>query len=177
MPRSGIASADVWKKQFLSKTMRDHKDWIREDRLTKMGGQLVMHLSGRTFTVEFIDGVEPTHYVIDRERAFDERHTRVDDTLFSQIVAALKMAVHDCFGGTVHAFTPSAAVFEIHFVPGHAPFGAGRRVFIEGRLADIMRDQIGKPNVTFEYPVRVDGGAPQWVKMEAQTITGLDPVA
>lgn len=167
----------MWKKQFLSKTMRDHKDWIREDRLTKMGGQLVMHLSGRTFTVEFIDGVEPTYYVIDRERAFDERHTRVDDTLFSQIVAALKMAVHDCFGGTVHAFTPSAAVFEIHFVPGHAPFGAGRRVFIEGRLADIMRDQIGKPNVTFEYPVRVDGGAPQWVKMEAQTITGLDPVA
>jgi hypothetical protein len=177
MPPSGSALADVWKKQFLSKTMRDHKDWIREDRLSKMGGELVMHLSGRTFTVEFIDGVEPTRYVIDRERAFDERRARVDNTLFSQIVAALKMAAHDCFGGTVHAFMPSAAVFEIHFASGHAPFGAGRRVFIEGRLADMMRDQIGKPNVTFEYPVRVDGAAPQWVKMEAATITGLDPVA
>jgi hypothetical protein len=167
----------VWKKNWLSKTMRDHKDWIREVRLTKMGGDLEMHISGRQFRVEFIDGVEPTRYVIDRERCFDERHARVDDTLFSQIVAALKMAVHDCFGESVHAFAPSAAVFEIHFVPGHAPFGAGRRVFIEGRLADIMRDQIGKPNVVFEYPVRVDGAAPQWVKMEAATITGLDPVA
>jgi hypothetical protein len=167
----------AWKKAWLSKTMRDHNDWIREDRVTKMGGHLEMHISGRTFTVEFVDGVEPTRYVIDRERCFDERKMRVDDTLFSQIVAALKMAVHDCFGGTVHAYSPSAAVFEIHFAEGHAPFGAGRRVFIEGRLADMMRDQIGKPNVTFEYPVRVDGAAPQWVTMEASTITGLDPVA
>ncbi|HUN29706.1 MAG TPA: hypothetical protein VMV65_07850 [Alphaproteobacteria bacterium] len=167
----------MWKKTWLSKTMRDHHDSIREVRSTKMGGTLEMHISGRRFTVEFIDGVEPTRYVIDRERCFDERHARVDDALFSQIVAALKMAVHDCFGGTVHAFTPSASVFEIHFVPGHAPFGAGKRVFIEGRLADIMREQIGKPNVTFEYPVRVDGASPQWVKMEAATITGLDPVA
>ncbi len=167
----------AWKKAWLSKTMRDHTDWIREDRVTKMGGLLEMHISGRTFTVEFVDGVEPTRYVIDRERCFDERKVRVDDTLFSQIVAALKMAVHDCFAGTVHAYSPSAAVFEIHFAEGHAPFGAGRRVFIEGRLADMMRDQIGKPNVTFEYPVRVDGAAPQWVKMEASTITGLDPVA
>jgi hypothetical protein len=167
----------AWKKNWLSKTLRDHKDWIREDRVTKMGGILEMHISGRLFTVEFVDGVAPTRYVIDRERCFDERKTRVDDTLFSQIVAALKMAVHDCFGETVHAYSPSAAVFEIHFADGHAPFGAGRRVFIEGRLADIMREQIGKPNVTFEYPVRVDGAAPQWVKMEAATITGLDPVA
>lgn len=167
----------MWKKQLLSKTMRDHKDWIREVRSTKMGGTLEMHLSGREFTVDFIDGVGGARYVIDRERCFDERRVRVDDTLFSQIVAALKMAAHDCYSATVHAFTPSAAVFEIHFIPGRAPFGNGRRVFIEGRLADIMRDQIGKPNVTFEYPVRVDGGAPQWVKMEASTITGLDPVA
>lgn len=157
--------------------MRDHKDWIREDRVTKMGGHLEMHISGRMFTVEFVDGVSPTRYVIDRERCFDERKSRVDDTLFSQIVAALKMAVHDCFGEIVHAYSPSAAVFEIHFVPGHAPFGGGHRVFIEGRLADLMRDDIGKPNVTFEYPVRVDGGSPQWVKMEASTITGLEPVA
>jgi hypothetical protein len=41
----------------------------------------------------------------------------------------------------------------------------------------MMRDQIGQPNVTFEYPVRVDGAAPQWVKMQASTITRLDPVA
>jgi hypothetical protein len=157
--------------------MRDHKDWIREERVTKMGGHLKVHISGRTFTVEFVYGVAPTRYVIDRERCFDERSTRVDDTLFSQVVAALKMSVHDCFNATVHAYAPSAAVFEIHFVQGHAPFGAGRRVFIEGRLADIMRDQIGKPNVTFEYPVRVDGAAPQWVKMDAVTITGLEPVA
>ncbi|HTX57772.1 MAG TPA: hypothetical protein VMD47_11795 [Candidatus Acidoferrales bacterium] len=157
--------------------MRDHRDWIREVRASKMGGTLEMHLSGRQFTVEFLDGVEPTRYVIDRERCFDERHARVDDAEFSQIAAALKMAVHDCFAGLVHAYTPSAAVFEIRFAPGHAPFGTGRRVFIEGRLADLMRDQIGKPNVIFEYPVRVDGAPPQWVKMEAATITGLDPVA
>ncbi|HUA07816.1 MAG TPA: hypothetical protein VMA98_00985 [Candidatus Acidoferrales bacterium] len=167
----------AWKKAWLSTTMRDHKDWIKEVRATKMGGHLEMHLSGRTYTVEFLDGLEPTHYVIDRERSFDERHGRVDDAEFSQIVAALKMAVHDCFAANVHAYTPSAAVFEIQFAPGHAPFGNGRRVFIEGRLADLMREHIGKANVTFEYPVRVDGAAPQWVKMEAATITGLDPVA
>lgn len=156
--------------------MRDHTDWIREVRVTKMGGHLDMHISGRTFTVEFVYGVEPTRYVIDRERCFDERSGRVDDTLFSQIVAALRMAAHDCYDASVHAYSASAAVFEIHFVPGHEPFGAGRRVFIEGRLADMMRDQIGKPNVTFEYPVRLDGAPPQWVKLEASTIARLDPL-
>jgi len=167
----------VWKKNWLSKTMRDHQDWIREVRSSRMGGHLEMHLSGRRFTVEFIEGVAPTRYVIDRERCFDERAARVDDTLFSQIVAALKMATRDCFASSVYAYAPSAAVFEIHFAPGLGPFGNGRRVFIEGRLADIMRDQIGKDNVTFEYPVRVDGAAPAWVKMHASEITGLDPVA
>ena len=167
----------MWKKSFFSKTMRDRKDWIREEHLTRMGGRLVMHLSGRVFTVEFIGGVKPTRYVIDRERCFHERAARVDDVEFSQIVAALKMAVRDCYDAAVYAYTPSAAVFEIHFAPGHAPFGNGRRVFIEGRLADLMRNQIGKANIVFEYPVRVDGGSPQWVKMEAASITSLDPVA
>jgi len=157
--------------------MRDRTDWIREKRVTRMGGRLVMHLSGRTFTAEFIRGMKPTRYVIDRERCFDERSARVDDAEFSQIVAALKMAVRDCYRESVYAYMPSSAVFEIHFTPGHAPFGNGRRVFIEGRLADMMRDEIGKANVVFEYPVRVDGGAPQWVKMDASSITGLDPVA
>ncbi len=159
-----------------SKTMRDHKDEIREVRDSRIGGHLELNLSGRRYTADFIDGVAPTKYVIDRERCFNERRGRVDNAEFSQIVAALKMSVHDCYDATVHAFTPSAAVYEIHFAPGFAPFGNGRRVFIEGRLADIMRPEIGSPNVTFDYPVRVDGAAPQWVKMEAATITGLDPV-
>lgn len=167
----------MWKKQLLSKTMRDHKDLIKEVRASRLGGHLELHLSGRHYTAEFIDGVAPTKYVIDRDRCFDERHGRVDDAEYAQIVAALKMAVRDCYDAAVHAFTPSSAVYEIHFVPGRGPFGNGRRVFIEGRLADIMRDQIGRDDVTFEYPVRVDGAAPQWVKMQASSITGLDPVA
>jgi hypothetical protein len=87
------------------------------------------------------------------------------------------MAVHDCYDATVHAYAPSSAVFEIHFRSGMSPFGNGRRVFIEGRLADIMKDQIGSENVVFEYPVRVDGAPEQWVRIDATTITGLDPVA
>jgi len=162
---------------MFSKTMRDHKDSIKEVRASRMGGHLELHLSGRHFTAEFLDGISPTKYVIDRDRCFDERHGRVDDAEFSQIVAALKMAAHDCYNGTIHAFTPSAAVYEIQFLEGRAPFGNGRRVFIEGRLADIMREHIGEANVTFEYPVRVDGAPPQWVKMESSSITGLDPVA
>ena len=167
----------MWKRQAFSRTLRDHKDSIREVRASKMGGHLELHLSGRRYTAEFIDGIAPVKFVIDRDRCFDERHGRVDDAEYSQIVAALKMAAHDCYNGTIHAFAASAAVYEIHFAPGRGPFGNGRRVFIEGRLADIMRDQIGRANVIFEYPVRVDGAAPQWVKMEAASITGLDPVA
>ena len=162
---------------MFSRTMRDHKDTIKEVRASRMGGHLELHLSGRHYTAEFIDGIAPAKYVIDRDRCFDERHGRVDDAEYSQIVAALKMAIHDCYGGTIHAFTPSACVYEIRFVEGGGPFGNGRRVFIEGRLADIMREQIGRDNVTFEYPVRVDGAAPQWVRMKASSITGLDPVA
>lgn len=136
-----------------------------------------MHLSGRHFTVEFINGIPPVRYAIDREHAYNESHGRVDDAEFSQIVAALKMATRDCFDAGVHAFVPSSSVFEIHFLPGMSPFGNGRRVFIEGRLADLMRAEIGADNVVFEYPVRVDGAAPQWVKIHANTVTGLDPVA
>lgn len=136
-----------------------------------------MHLSGREFTVEFINGISPVRYAIDREHAYNEAHGRVDDAEFSQIVAALKMAVRDCFDADVHAFVASSAVFEIHFAPGMSPFGNGRRVFIEGRLADLMRPEIGHENIVFEYPVRVDGAAPQWVKIPASTVTGLDPVA
>ncbi|HVA27371.1 MAG TPA: hypothetical protein VNF68_04285 [Candidatus Baltobacteraceae bacterium] len=157
--------------------MRDRGDWIRERRDSRMGGHLELHLSGRLFTVEFIDGTGRARYAVDRERAFNESHGRVDDVEFSQIVAALKMATHDCFGASVHSYAPSSAVFEIQFEPGMSPFGNGRRVFIEGRLADLMRDEIGHEGVTFEYPVRVDGAAPQWVRMTAKTITGLTPVA
>jgi hypothetical protein len=162
---------------MFTRLLRDHKDTIREVRATKMGGHLELHLSGRHYTADFIDGIAPVKYVIDRDRCFDERHERVDDAEYSQMVAALKMAVRDCYDGSIHAFTPSAAVYEVHFAEGRGPFGNGRRVFIEGRLADIMRDQIGRDHVTFEYPVRVDGAAPQWVKMEASSIVGLDPVA
>jgi hypothetical protein len=157
--------------------MRDHQDWVKERRDTRMGGHLDMHLSGRDFTVEFINGVPPVRYAIDREHAYNEARSRVDDAEFSQIVAALKMATRDCFDADVHAFAPSSSVFEIHFQPGMSPFGNGRRVFIEGRLADLMRPELGHTNVTFEYPVRVDGAPPQWVKMRADSITGLDPVA
>jgi hypothetical protein len=157
--------------------MRDHHDWVKERRDSRMGGRLEMHLSGRYFTVEFLNGIPPVRYAIDREHAYNEKRTRVDDAEFSQIVAALKMATRDCFGAGVHAFVPTSAVFEIDFRPGMSPFGNGRRVFIEGRLADIMRPEIGHERVVFEYPVRVDGAAPQWVKMRADTITGLSPVA
>ncbi|HET9029868.1 MAG TPA: hypothetical protein VFN49_06795 [Candidatus Aquilonibacter sp.] len=157
--------------------MHDHRDWIKEHRDSRMGGHLEMHLSGRRYTVEFIDGSGSVRYAIDREHAYKEDRGRVDDAEFSQIVAALKMAVHDCFRAEVHAFTPSSSVFEIHFEPGMSPFGNGRRVFIEGRLADLMRSDIGRENVIFEYPVRVDGAAPQWVKIRANTVTRLDPVA
>ncbi len=166
-----------WKRQWWSKTMRDHRDWVKERRESRIGGRLEMHLSGRHFTVEFINGIPPVRYAIDREHAYNEKHARVDDAEFSQIVAALKMATRDCFGADVHAFVPSSSVFEIHFQPGMSPFGNGRRVFIEGRLGDLMRPEIGQESVVFEYPVRVDGAAPQWVKMRADTITGLDPVA
>src|SRR5579863_5030244 len=101
-----------------------------------------MHLSGREFEVEFVNGTGGVRYAIDREHAFNEARGRVDDIEFSQIVAALKMATHDCFAASVHAFVPSAAVFEIRFEPGMSPFGNGRRVFIEGRLGDLMRDEI-----------------------------------
>lgn len=157
--------------------MRDHRDFIKERRNTRMGGHLDFHLSGRRYTVEFIDGVPPVRYALDREHAYNEFHARVDDIEFSQIVAALTMAAHDCFGAAVHAFVPSSSVFEIHFRPGMSPFGNGRRVFIEGRLADLMRPEIGQEKVVFEYPVRVDGAAPQWVRIRASSITGLDPVA
>lgn len=157
--------------------MRDRHDWIKERRDTRMGGHLEMHLSGRRYVVEFINGAGSARYAVDREHAFNESNARVDDAEFSQIVAALKMAAHDCFGATVHAYAPSSSVFEIHFAPGMSPFGNGRRVFIEGRLADLMRDEIGDENVVFDYPVRVDGAAPQWVRIRANTITGLDPVA
>ncbi len=157
--------------------MRDQRDWIKERRDTQIGGHLEMHLSGRQYTVEFVNGLAPARYAIDREHAFNEDNGRVDDAEFSQIVAALKMATHDCFGATVHAYAPSSSVFEIHFRPGMSPFGNGRRVFIEGRLADLMQPELGDGSVVFEYPVRVDGAAPQWVRMRADTITGLDPVA
>jgi hypothetical protein len=157
--------------------MRDGRDWIKERRDTRMGGHLDLHLSGRQYVVEFVDGIRPARYAIDREHAFNEAKGRVDDAEFSQIVAALKMATHDCFSATVHAYAPSSSVFEIHFQPGMSPFGNGRRVFIEGRLADLMRDEIGDEKVVFEYPVRVDGAAPQWVRMRASTITGMNPVA
>jgi hypothetical protein len=157
--------------------MRDGRDWIKEKTDTPIGGTLSLHLSGRQFRVEFIKGTPPVRYAIDRDHAFDELNRRVDDTLFSQIVAALKMAAHDCYDAAVRVHAPSAAVFEIHFQPGMSPFGNGRRVFIEGRLGDLMREHIGAENVVFEYPVRVDGAAPQWVRMNANTITGLDPVA
>lgn len=136
-----------------------------------------MHLSGRQFQVEFIDGLSPVKYAIDREHAYNEARARVDDAEFSQIVAALKMAVRDCYDATVNAFVPSAAVFEIVFEPGHSPFGNGRRVFIEGRLADLMRSEIGMAGVVFEYPVRVDGADPQWVRIRADAVLGLNPVA
>jgi hypothetical protein len=167
----------VWKRQWWSKTMRDGRDWIKERRNTRMGGDLEIHLSGRLFSVEFINGTGHARYAIDREHAFNESHGRVDDVEFAQIVAALKMATHDCFDASVHAYAASSAVFEIQFATGMSPFGNGRRVFIEGRLADLMRDEIGHDGVTFEYPVRVDGAAPQWVRMAAKTITGLVPVA
>lgn len=157
--------------------MRDRRDWIKEHRNTRMGGHLEMFISGRKFTVEFIDGVPPARYAIDREHAYNEKHSRVDDAEFSQIVAALKMATHDCYDRTVNAFIPSAAVFEIAFAPGQSPFGNGRRVFIEGRLADLMRAELGKPGVVFEYPVRVDGADPQWVRIRADAVAGLNPVA
>ena len=157
--------------------MRDHRDWIKERRDSRIGGHLEMHLSGRNFRVEFVNGIPPVRYAIDRDHAYKEDHGRVDDAEFSQIVAALKMAVHDCFDAAVHAYVASSSVFEIHFLPGMSPFGNGRRVFIEGRLADLMRPEIGDENVVFEYPVRVDGAAPQWVKIRANTVTGLDPVA
>ena len=156
--------------------MRDHRDWIKEQRDTKMGGHLEMHLSGRIFQVEFIDGMPPVRYAIDREHAYNESRARVDDAEFSQIVAALKMAVRDCYEATVNAFVPTAAVFEIQFAPGQSPFGNGRRVFIEGRLADLMRPEIGTADVVFEYPVRVDGADPQWVRIRADAVTGLNPV-
>jgi hypothetical protein len=157
--------------------MHDHRDWVKERRESKIGGRLEMHLSGRYFTVEFLYAIPPARYAIDREHAYNEKHARVDNEEFSQIVAALKMATDDCFGADVTAFVPSSSVFEIYFQPGMAPFGEGRRVFIEGRLADLMRPEIGYERVVFEYPVRVDGAAPQWVKMRANTITGLEPVA
>ena len=124
--------------------MVDHRDWIKEHRDSKMGGHLECHLSGRDFKVEFINGIPPIRYAIDREHCYNESGARVDDAEFSQIVAALKMAVHDCFGAQVHAFVPSSSVFEIHFQPGMSPFGNGRRVLIEGRLADLMRPEIGR---------------------------------
>jgi hypothetical protein len=157
--------------------MRDNRDWIKEFRESRLGGRLRMHLSGREFEVEFVNGTAGVRYAIDREHAYNEARGRVDDVEFSQIVAALKMATHDCFSAAVHAFVPSAAVFEIQFESGMSPFGNGRRVFIEGRLGDLMREDIGRAGVVFEYPVRVDGAAPQWVRMPAETITGLDPVA
>lgn len=157
--------------------MRDHRDWIKEKRNTRMGGHLDMHLSGRNFTVEFIDGISPIRYSIDREHAYNESLARVDDAEFSQIVAALKMAVRDCYDASVNAYVPTAAVFEIQFAPGQSPFGNGRRVFIEGRLADLMRPEIGQADVVFEYPVRVDGADAQWVRIRADAVTGLNPVA
>ena len=157
--------------------MRDNRDWIKDRRDTRMGGHLEMFLSGRTFKVEYIVGIPPFRYAIDREHAYNESRARVDDAEFSQIVAALKMAVRDCYDASVKAFVPSAAVFEIQFVPGLSPFGSGRRVFIEGRLADLMRPEIGTADVVFEYPVRVDGADPQWVRIRADAVTGLNPVA
>ena len=157
--------------------MRDHRDWIKEKRDSRLGGHLHLHLSGREFEVEFVSGIGEVRYAIDREHTFNEAHGRVDDVEFSQIVAALKMAVHDCFGAVVHVFAATAAVFEIHFHEGMSPFGNGRRVFIEGRLGDLMRDEIGREGVVFEYPVRVDGAAPQWVRIPAASITSLEPVA
>jgi hypothetical protein len=162
---------------MFSSTMRDRRDWIREKQHGSIGGTLTMHLSGREYRVEYFKGTPPVRYSIDRDYAIDESGSRVDDAEFSQIVAALTMALHDCYDEKLHVNAPTAAVFEIHFQPGMSPFGNGRRVFIEGRLADLMRDQIGAPGVTFEYPVRVDGSAPQWVRMKSDTITGLDPVA
>jgi hypothetical protein len=167
----------MWKRRILSRAMHDGKDAIKEVPYSRMGGHLELYLNGRNYTVDFVHGVGPAKYVIERDRCFDEWHERVDDVQYSQILAALKMAVHDCYHRTVHAFAPSTAVYEIQFAPGRAPFGTGRRVFIEGRLGDIMREHLGGENVTFEYPVRVDGSAPQWVKMEASSITSLNPVA
>jgi hypothetical protein len=166
----------MWKRQMFTRTLRDHRDTIKEIRASRLGGHLELHLSGRAYRAEFIDGIAPVKYVIDRDRCFDERHGRVDNAEYAQILAALTMAVHDCYDATVLACTPSAPVYEIHFAPGKGPFGSGRRVFIEGRLADLMRGQLGE-SVTFEYPVRVDGAAPQWVKMEAAWIERLEPVA
>ena len=157
--------------------MRDHRDWIKERRDSRLGGHLQLHLSGRVFDVEFVNGTGGVRYAVDREHAFNEAHGRVDDVEFSQIVAALTMATHDCFGSTVHVYAATAAVFEILFRDGMSPFGNGRRVFIEGRLGDLMREEIGREDVIFEYPVRVDGAAPQWVRFPASAVTGLDPVA
>ena len=167
----------MWKRQWWAKTMRDRRDWIKERRESRLGGHLAMHLSGREFLVEFVRGAGDVRYAIDREHAYNEVHGRVDDVEFSQIVAALKMAVHDCFDASVHVYAPSAAVFEIHFRSGMSPFGNGRRVFIEGRLADLMREELGRDGVSFEYPVRVDGAAPQWVRMPASAIASIEPVA
>ena len=166
----------MWKRSWWSRTMHDGDDWIRERRRTRIGGELTLHLAGREYRVEFIYGVGPVRYAIDREHCYDAGGTRVDDASFAALGAALAAATRECFGRTVATHAASSAVFEIHFRPGMSPFGSGRRVFVEGRLADLMLPHLGSDDVTFEYPVRVDGAAPQAVRMKASSILELEPI-
>ena len=157
--------------------MRDGDDWIRERHLSRIGGELRIHVLGRELRTEFLRGIGDVRYAIDRERCFDEHGARADDALFEQAAAALAMAVHDCYGSRIVTLAPSASVFEIHFLPGMSPFGTGRRVFVEGRLADLMRPHLGRDDVTFEYPVRVDGAAPAPIRVRANAIAELEAIA
>ena len=157
--------------------MRGGNDRIVERRRTPLGGELLVTLGGRMFRVEFLYGAGSVRYAIDREHCYDEEGTRVNDDDFASLTDALSLATRECFGRAVTTFVPSSAVFELHFVPGMSPFGSGRRVFVEGRLADLMRPHLGCEDVTFEYPVRVDGGAPQAVRIRANALARLEPIA
>ncbi len=167
----------MWRRLWWSRTMRGGDDRIVERRRTPLGGELLVTLGARRFRVEFLYGAGPVRYAIDREHCYDEVGARVDDDEFTGLADALSLATRECFGRGVTTFVPSSAVFELHFVAGMSPFGSGRRVFVEGRLADLMRPHIGCEDVTFEYPVRVDGGAPQPVRIRASALAGLEPIA
>ncbi|HEV7180699.1 MAG TPA: hypothetical protein VGN11_12565, partial [Candidatus Baltobacteraceae bacterium] len=157
----------TWRRLPWSRTMRRGTDRISERRATSLGGHLEITLGTRMFRADFFRGREPVRYAIARDHVFDEAFARVSDAEFADVTAALEDAVSACYGAEIYAYEPTACAFEIVFAPGRSPFGNGRRVFVDGRLADLMRPDIGNPNVTFEYPVRLDGSPPQPTRLNS----------